>query len=431
MTLVRQYRLYGVMALLVMFVTMDSACSMPSPWVNSYPPHVNCRTTMGAEVDGCGQLCDSGFWDSATADDVRAEIDGGVNLEKTDADGYSPLHLAARCLGDPEVMAVLLDAGADPNREGPMDVTPLHLAAGFADRAIVELLIDAGADLEAKSWRRDYTPLHFAASEDNPEALRVLLERGALPDAPAAGGRTPLHVALGEQASLATVAALLDSGASVRWAGLSGQNPLHIAAINNAPPEVIYLLVSRGADANAKNKLEETPLESAIRHRSSAPTIRALFDVQIGATGSVDARDSHGNTALHRAMNKTHPPSVIRLLERGADPNARDLAGRTPLHLIATHGRDFEYSTEPELRIIAALVRHGANLESTDIKGWTALHWAAHKGGKRVIAMLLAHGADASALTHSRATACDLAARVSDDRSRVDALTELSCDVQQ
>ncbi|MCY3734668.1 MAG: ankyrin repeat domain-containing protein, partial [Chloroflexi bacterium] len=284
----------------MLFVTMDSACSLPSPYTDTEPPHISCHIATGEEVKGCGQLCDSGFWASATVDDVQAELDSGANTKKTNAHGYSPLHLAARCAGDPELIAVLLEAGADANRKGPMDVTPLHVAGGFADGAILELLIDAGAKLEAKSWRRDYTPLHFAAWGDNPEGARVLLESGALPNPRAGLDRTPLVVALIEQASLATVTALLDFGASVRWDG-SDRNALHIAAIHDARPEIIYLLVSRGADVNARNAFDETPLMTAFRYRSSKWTRQALAEARINPDGYVDSRNHEGKTWLHRA----------------------------------------------------------------------------------------------------------------------------------
>lgn len=67
----------------------------------------------------------------------------------------------------------------------------------------------------------------------------------------------------------------------------------------------------------------------------------------------VDERDSDDNTALHLAVASQKPTVVLRLLYRGADPNAENAAGWTPLHIAVQIG---------SVEVVRAIVSHGGDL---------------------------------------------------------------------
>lgn len=132
--------------------------------------------------------------------------------------GETPL-MAATYRGHRDVVAVLIDAGADLDvfaaaatgriaelryaiSSGSADGysydgwTPLHLAAFFGQLEAVKLLLDSGADVSAVSRNSlQNTPLHAAAAGKHEDAALVLLARGADPSAVDAGGYTPLMIA--------------------------------------------------------------------------------------------------------------------------------------------------------------------------------------------------------------------------------------------
>ncbi len=88
-----------------------------------------------------------------------------------------PLHLAAEC-GHREIVELLLDRGADINARANYNRTALHLAAERGHREIVELLLDRGADINIRT-NYNRTALHIAALWGNREIAELLLDRGA------------------------------------------------------------------------------------------------------------------------------------------------------------------------------------------------------------------------------------------------------------
>ena len=147
---------------------------------------------------------------------------------------------------DPAVLQALLDAGADPNAKvDGDDLTPLHYAAAFNQNlAVSQALLDAGADVNAKTYL-DVTPLHGAAQHnENPAVLQALLDAGADPDAKGRFGGSPLHWAARHNQNPAVIQALLDAGADPDAKNADGETPLDIAEEGGHPNAVEVL---RGA----------------------------------------------------------------------------------------------------------------------------------------------------------------------------------------
>ena len=249
---------------------------------------------------------------------VEALIAAGADPNARE-DGYPALQIAVRD-GTVEIVEALLGAGADVNAFGEwvpgccQDLdTALHQAVRYwymcgdpgdfefcSNRAeVIQVLLAAGADVDARDKLRGWTPLHAALFETWDEAwnevfevIEMLLVAGADPNARTEGGHTPLHLAVTSISSAAIAVLLLDAGADPETREERGWTPLHAAASSGGPENVAALL-----DAGA----------------------------------NIEARDHRGMTPLHRAADRCRSPAVIAvLLDAGADPKARARDLRTP-----------------------------------------------------------------------------------------------------
>ena len=97
--------------------------------------------------------------------------------------------------GDLSKCEFLLARGANVNHVRVEDnYTPLHTSSLNGRTSVVELLIDHGADIEAKA-RIGFTPLHYVAQEGHLATARLLVTRGARTDAAKSSGGMPIHMA--------------------------------------------------------------------------------------------------------------------------------------------------------------------------------------------------------------------------------------------
>ncbi len=138
------------------------------------------------------------FEASATGDleRVRALLRLDPSLANAFAsDGFQPLGLAS-FFDYPEVVRLLVESGADVNNpsNNVQRVTPLHSAAAAQDVETARLLLERGADPNARQ-AGGFTPLHTAGENGQIEMIRLLLEHGADPAVQAEDGKSPLDLA--------------------------------------------------------------------------------------------------------------------------------------------------------------------------------------------------------------------------------------------
>lgn len=103
------------------------------------------------------------------------------------------LHVAA-AVGNPAVVRLLIEHGADVAATTRDAETPLHVAAIYGFAPLVRLLLENGADISAKA-SEDLTPLHSAASDGKEAVVRLLLAKGADASAKSTEGKTPADLA--------------------------------------------------------------------------------------------------------------------------------------------------------------------------------------------------------------------------------------------
>lgn len=189
----------------------------------------------------------------------------------------TPLHYAA-VRGHPAVAKLLLDAGADLEARTEDGRTPLQFAfenpeINETDRAALVGLLASGSDIVNSIDGNGLSPLHHAALLGNASAVSMLIRRGAMLEARDSKGNTPLHLAADAPVSAAedVASVLIASGASVHAVNVVNVTPLHAAVLAEMPQEaLVRLLVRSGANLAARDRLNQTPWRAAISSGNSA-----------------------------------------------------------------------------------------------------------------------------------------------------------------
>ena len=224
------------------------------------------------------------------------------------------------------------------------------------------------------------TSIADAALDRDWEKVRQLVERGD--DVNVVGGlylETGLHwAALWGNVSICKL--LLKSGANISATDEDGDQPLHNSARRNEAA-VCELLVAHGANVAAVNKRGRTPLMLAVDNSSAVPCRRLITN------DSVNVEDCDGNHALHIASRRSNIVTVQLLVDCGADTNAVNKHGQTPLHTAADGWRDC-----PELCEI--LLKHGAEINAVGEDGNQPLHVACTESCTKTVKVMVSHGAD-------------------------------------
>jgi len=297
----------------------------------------------------------------------------------------------------------------------PATDPPLVDAARNADTTLVRTLVAEGADVDAPGGDGS-TALLWASYHDDAEGAGLLLAAGADVDGANDLGATPLWAA-SQNGSEAMVALLLEAGADPNRALLAGETPLMVAARSGYAP-VVRRLIALGADVDARGARDQTALMWAAAEKHP-DVVEALLaggaDIQARSEvwSQVMAVDPHGylgynreiphggDTALMFAARSGDLASMKLLVAAGADVDDADAWGVSATTLAAHSG-----FTE----VVEFLLSSGADPNAAP-NGFTALHEAIMRRDERMVASLLAHGADANAplatWTPTRRTADD------------------------
>ena len=292
-------------------------------------------------------------------------------------DGLEPAIKA----GDAASVIGLLDRGADVNAPSADGSTPLMTAALYSNAPMMKLLLDRGADAN-RANKAGATALIWSAGDL--QKVRLLLDRGADPKARTKGGRTALHVAAMFDGGYDVVKLLVDKGAEPDLKDESGATPL-IEASAGFDTRTARLLLERAADVNAKDRAGRTPIIVAVSNGSVA-SARLLLNH--GADPNTSSFFGIPAIALAILNDDTN---LFRLLaSKGADLKARDASENTALMWAA-------FSEQANTEIAGDLLRAGADVNSSNKKGETALDWARRRGETPMVAMLKRAGAKENA----------------------------------
>ena len=326
-------------------------------------------------------------------------LEARANVWARSALGHSALMLSAK-RGDVPALAALLGHGATTGLKDCDDNVALSHAAmgGCADALVTLLEALGGRDWLNHQNKRKLTPLLLAAESGRLAAMQKLLHLGASVDAVDVDGRSALAMVCtkvwdgSESTNICAAELLLGAGAELECKTRNGATALFLAA-EAGLGKTVSLLLDRGSSVAVKfvrNRF--TPLLVAAANGHSN-VVRRLLNARSEQVVDVSACGSEGNTALMLAVlfqRKNYIRVVRLLLEKEFDCNAQNRLGRTAL-MIAIEKRDYE--------VVTLLLDYNCDLQLKDIRGATALHYAAMQGSLTMVQQLLVAGASSLAET--------------------------------
>ena len=322
--------------------------------------------------------------------DVVYRLCAEIDVKRRGRNGLTPLHYAAMS-GHLAILEYLLEKGAEIEAVDELfGWTPLHCAADNGHAKIVRFLLTHKGSVDAKDDRVSWTPLHFAEMNGDKEVLRLLKRSKASQHAKDMNGWTPLHFA---DIRLNT-ARVMEKMSEVSW------TLLHLLVIDGRRKATRLMLDSdKGAD------ISEETIRAHILHKAAERGYYRAVSILVGRGAFVGETIENYNlrvpavfdhsgrhpevvgecTPLHLAARNGHSKTAWILIENAANVDDEvdgDLFARrfTELHLAAISGCP---------RTVSSLTQQGANLNIQTGLGYTALHFAAMFGHREVVEKLI------------------------------------------
>ena len=263
------------------------------------------------------------MWSATDIKKIRLLLDRGAEVNAVSSRGRSALFLAAMSAPSADIVRLLIARGADVKVVDALKMTALHAATWGNDTGTIQLLVDAGLDVNA-AHVAGFTPLINTASTRNVTAAKMLLAKGANVNAVASepaqkvkagtialGSFTALHM-VAPSGSSEFVKALLDAGAKVNVREARGLTPLMLAvATDRQNLDVIRMLIAKDADVNAKDPAGQTALDWARKFKA-----QPAIDLLQRAGGMETPVQPATVPAFAPADLRTSVERGIRLLER-------------------------------------------------------------------------------------------------------------------
>jgi ankyrin repeat protein len=292
------------------------------------------------------------------------------------------------------LLSLLLEAGADPNVEMEDGWLALTSAIFHRRQDIAELLLQhkANADINGRMYG---TPLRLSIKLDQPSTTHLLVRYADVNRVPQGEDPPLIYAARKQRNSHAWL--LLDAGARADIQDSKGWTALHFA-VHSGNDSLAWLLVSKGASPDIPNQEMLSPLHLAVESRNYAMV--QLFCLPRtgskpggGSEGmhssqgpSLALLDHQGMSPLHRAIQSNNIDIVQTLFRSGGQQclDIKDAHGATPLH----HAVTLDWY-DGMGHIAFFLLDKDANPDACDNTGKTPLMWAAQKGDRNFVVLLL------------------------------------------
>lgn len=295
--------------------------------------------------------------------------------------------MAAARRDDPVRIAELLNKGVSAGAQDRAGGTALMEAAIFNSVAAAKLLVERGADVNARTTR-GMTALAYATWP----CKGAKLEQATAKNLTFAGKKV-VAMARTVPRDKEMAELLIQKGADIDSRGEEGETPLFWAfRANNL--ELVRFFIEKGCDINARDKNGETVLilaargentvsEDFVAGKKSTASVE-MMKLLVSKSADVDVKNNDGITALMETACTNSYEGTRLLVAKGADVNASEHSGATVLMFAVNGG---------SRQVVKDLIERGADVNAKTTKGSTALQIARTQGRKGIVELLKAHGA--------------------------------------
>ncbi len=258
-------------------------------------------------------------------------------------------------LGNTDIVQILLDKGANIEAKTKYGHTPLHIASAQGGTEIIQLLLSKNANKEAKDKNRS-TPLHIAVWYGNTPIVKLLLDQGVDIEA-----KMNLGDISSEVLEIQRIIDELDKLFLIKEDQIEEGNwgtPLYIAVLKGYP-DIVKLLLHQGADIEVKNGFYwRTALHLAVKN-GNEPLVRLL----LGNNANIESKDRDMLTPLYRAASAGHKSIVRLLLDQGAKVDAKDKYGQISIIMAVQQELDktSDPATKNSYQAIIEMLQHAMN----------------------------------------------------------------------
>ncbi|OXU26501.1 hypothetical protein TSAR_000955 [Trichomalopsis sarcophagae] len=333
-------------------------------------------------------------FDDANKEIIKLLLAHTVDIEKTDSNGMTYLHLAVKN-NFPDIVELLLSKGSNIYAKTVLKLTAMHIAC--QEKNITMILLNRHMNLFPVKNGEKETALHFAVNFEDLSIVKLLVQEGACINASNKFGLTALHLAILKK-KLDIVQYLIKSGADVNFATNDKRVPLHMAA-ECGSVEMVKILLENGAIVNKKTEFGITPLHTAVFTRR-----KEIVELLVDAKANVNAVGNRDETPLNIAVAHECEDIVNILISHGAIVNHGDKKDML-LHMAAFN---------KSINLVKLLLEHNADVSVVYMNDRTALHMAAERKCPEIVEMLLMKGADVDAKTDDGFTALHISVEYND-----------------
>ncbi|KAK6542283.1 Ankyrin repeat and SOCS box protein 3 [Orbilia ellipsospora] len=330
---------------------------------------------------------------------VKLLLDNGAEFETRDCHGISPLWSAAQN-GHDEIVKMLLDKEADTEIiAAGCNRRPLHQAAQCGHTKICTMLLDKKAQYEPLDLS-GCSPLFLAAQGGYAEIVKILLAKGANPNNACVSGkgkgRTCLLQAV-QGGHLEVVKLLLDGSPDIENGSKADPEPQ------------VNIIYSRrqddSSDSDSSDSSDEDSSKQSILPRKLARILKKKLANKASKGGPARKMPDHLVSPLAMAVVQGHYEIANLLIQKGANVNfVHAKTQMRPLHLAIARQPEKE-------NLLRLLLDNGAERDARDTDGWTSMMFSARKGNCSIIKMLIDAKADINLTAHNGVTALHFAAQ--------------------